>query len=122
MWSLAFSSFLIPLLQVDIGFKELENVPIFGDVLSSLGKDCALHRLPVLYFSENREAREEELIAEPPLAVKLRPRSCKEGTDSPRMLVKNADSQTPDQLPEYLIQMILMHSIFKNDAHLEIDA
>lgn len=55
---------------MDIGFKELENVPIFGDVLSSLEKDCALHRLPVLYFSESREAREEELIAEPPSAVK----------------------------------------------------
>lgn len=36
-------------------------------------------------------AREEELTAEPPSAIKLRTVSCTEGTDSPKMLVKNVD-------------------------------
>lgn len=51
-------------------FKELKNVPLFGGMLSSLGKDCALLRLTVLYLRESQEATEEELMVEPPSADK----------------------------------------------------
>lgn len=58
------------MLQADMGFKELKNLPIFGGVLSSLGNDCTLLRPTALYLRESQEATEEELTVEPPSADK----------------------------------------------------
>ena len=53
-----------------MGFKELKNFPIFGGMLSILGKDFALLRLTVLRLRESQEAPKEEFMEEPPLANK----------------------------------------------------
>lgn len=61
-------------------------MPIFGNVLPSLGKDFALLALTILYFRESQEAIEEELMAEPPTAVQIEDNELQRGY----RLTKNA--------------------------------